>query len=50
MPGLGFSGGTLARDVRQLQKFSKELDHKAPLLDAIFTVNEGGRSTRWSPS
>jgi UDPglucose 6-dehydrogenase len=41
MPGLGFSGGTLARDVRQLQKFAKELHHSAPLLDAIFTVNEG---------
>jgi UDPglucose 6-dehydrogenase len=41
MPGLGFSGGTLARDVRQLQKFSKELDYNATLLDAIFSVNEG---------
>jgi UDPglucose 6-dehydrogenase len=41
MPGLGFSGGTLARDVRQLQKFASELGHRAPLLDAIFTVNEG---------
>jgi UDPglucose 6-dehydrogenase len=41
MPGLGFSGGTLARDVRQLQKFAKGLEHEAPLLDAIFTVNEG---------
>jgi UDPglucose 6-dehydrogenase len=41
MPGLGFSGGTLARDVRQLQKFAGELGHQAPLLDAIFTVNEG---------
>ena len=34
MPGLGFSGGTLARDVRQLQKFSAEAGRKAPLLDA----------------
>ena len=41
MPGLGFSGGTLARDVRQLQKFSKELGYRGALLDAIFTVNEG---------
>jgi UDPglucose 6-dehydrogenase len=41
MPGLGFSGGTLARDVRQLQKFSKELGYGATLLDAIFSVNEG---------
>jgi UDPglucose 6-dehydrogenase len=41
MPGLGFSGGTLARDVRQLQAFASQLGHKAPLLDAIFDVNEG---------
>jgi UDPglucose 6-dehydrogenase len=41
MPGLGFSGGTLARDVRQLQKFAAQLDQRAPLLDAIFSVNEG---------
>jgi UDPglucose 6-dehydrogenase len=41
MPGLGFSGGTLARDVRQLQKFAGQLGQKAPLLDAIFAVNEG---------
>ena len=41
MPGLGFSGGTLARDVTQLGKFSKELKYKAKLLDAIMSVNEG---------
>lgn len=41
MPGLGFSGGTLARDVRQLQKFAAQLGQKAPLLDSIFSVNEG---------
>jgi UDPglucose 6-dehydrogenase len=40
-PGLGFSGGTLARDVRQLQKFASSLGYKAALLDAIFLVNEG---------
>ncbi|MGA3119759.1 MAG: nucleotide sugar dehydrogenase [Polyangiaceae bacterium] len=40
-PGLGFSGGTLARDVRQLKTFADELGQKAPLLDAIFAVNEG---------
>jgi UDPglucose 6-dehydrogenase len=40
-PGLGFSGGTLARDVRQLQKFAGELGYEASLLDAIFRVNEG---------
>jgi UDPglucose 6-dehydrogenase len=41
MPGLGFSGGTLARDVTQLRKFAKQLDYKAKLLDAIVSVNEG---------
>lgn len=41
MPGLGFSGGTLARDVTQLRKFAREAQYKAKLLDAIVSVNEG---------
>jgi UDPglucose 6-dehydrogenase len=41
MPGLGFSGGTLARDVTQLRKFSRELKYKSKMLDAIMSVNEG---------
>ncbi len=41
MPGLGFSGGTLARDVTQLRRFAAELDYRAWLLDAIVEVNEG---------
>jgi UDPglucose 6-dehydrogenase len=41
MPGLGFSGGTLARDVTQLRRFADELGYKARLLDAIVDVNEG---------
>lgn len=40
-PGLGYSGGTLARDVTQLRKFSKELRYKARLFDAVADVNEG---------
>jgi UDPglucose 6-dehydrogenase len=40
-PGLGYSGGTLARDVTQLRKFSKELRYKAKLFDAVADVNEG---------
>lgn len=40
MPGLGFSGGTLARDVKQLLNFSKEFNYNAPLLNAIFEVNQ----------
>lgn len=39
-PGLGFSGGTLARDVTQLQKFARGLRVDAPLLTSITTVNE----------
>src|SRR5438477_1782161 len=41
MPGLGFSGGTLARDVIQLRKFAAQLGYKANLLDSILQVNEG---------
>jgi UDPglucose 6-dehydrogenase len=41
MPGLGFSGGTLARDVTQLRRFADGLGHRARLLDAVMAVNEG---------
>jgi UDPglucose 6-dehydrogenase len=40
-PGLGFSGGTLARDVTQLRKFAVDLKYQARLLDSIMSVNEG---------
>src|SRR2546421_5663551 len=40
MPGLGFSGGTLARDVIQLRKFAKQHRVQADLLDAILDVNQ----------
>ncbi len=40
-PGLGFSGGTLARDVTQLRKFSRQLRYRPKLLEAITSVNEG---------
>lgn len=40
LPGLGFSGGTLARDVQQLIKFSSMNDYSAPLLKSIFIINE----------
>lgn len=39
-PGLGFSGGTLARDVVQLKKFSEGLQYPAKLLKSITEVNE----------
>ena len=41
MPGLGFSGGTLARDVTQLRKFASKFKYRAKLLDAVVSVNEG---------
>jgi UDPglucose 6-dehydrogenase len=40
-PGLGYSGGTLARDVTQLRKFARELNHEAPLLDGVVKINDG---------
>jgi UDPglucose 6-dehydrogenase len=40
-PGLGFSGGTLARDVTQLGRFASDLSYRAKLLEAIVAVNEG---------
>ena len=40
MPGLGFSGGTLARDVIQLTKFAAKQGYKAELLNTILHVNE----------
>lgn len=39
-PGLGFSGGTLARDVKQLQVFARNLHYDAKLLTAVTAVNE----------
>jgi UDPglucose 6-dehydrogenase len=39
-PGLGFSGGTLARDVTQLRRFAAEHGYEAKLLDSIVHVNE----------
>ncbi len=40
LPGLGFSGGTLARDVQQLIKFSTKNNYSASLLKSIFIINE----------
>lgn len=39
-PGLGFSGGTLARDVQVLRKYGAEKNHDTKMLDAIIFVNE----------
>ena len=39
-PGLGFSGGTLARDVQVLRKYGAERKYDTKMLDAIIAVNE----------
>ncbi len=39
-PGLGFSGGTLARDVQVLRKYGAERSYDTKLLDAVMAVNE----------
>lgn len=38
-PGLGFSGGTLGRDVKTLIKISTKFNYPAKLLNAIYEVN-----------
>lgn len=40
LPGLGFSGGTLARDIKQLRKFSQELGYEARLVEAVIAIND----------
>jgi UDPglucose 6-dehydrogenase len=39
-PGLGFAGGTLARDLKILNNISSKLDYKAYLVDAVLKINE----------
>jgi UDPglucose 6-dehydrogenase len=39
-PGLGFSGGTLARDVKVLQKLGKEVDVETQLINGVIEVNQ----------
>jgi UDPglucose 6-dehydrogenase len=38
-PGLAFAGGTLARDLKALQKLSKELGYPAYLINAVLRLN-----------
>jgi UDPglucose 6-dehydrogenase len=42
-PGLGFAGGTLARDLRALQRVSKALNYRTSVIDAVLTVNAAQR-------
>jgi UDPglucose 6-dehydrogenase len=39
-PGLGFAGGTLARDIKVLTGLSDILGYEAPLVRAVWAVNE----------
>ena len=39
-PGLGFAGGTLARDLKVLKKIGKEKNYETLLIDSVFIVNE----------
>ncbi len=39
-PGLGFGGGTLARDLRILQALGGKHQYKTPLIDGVLLVNE----------
>ncbi|MEW6593160.1 MAG: nucleotide sugar dehydrogenase [Candidatus Hadarchaeota archaeon] len=38
-PGLGFSGGTLARDVQVLRSYGDKFGYDTKFLDAVFSVN-----------
>jgi UDPglucose 6-dehydrogenase len=38
-PGLGFAGGTLARDIKVLQKLGKDTGCETRLIDGVFEVN-----------
>jgi len=40
-PGLGFSGGTLARDLETLRQLSATIGRETPLLDGVRAVNTG---------
>ena len=39
-PGLGFAGGTLARDVQSLRGFGDRFDIETPLLDGLWASNQ----------
>jgi len=39
-PGLGFAGGTLARDLKVLQKLGARLRYQTQLIDGVLTVNQ----------
>ncbi len=48
-PGMGFAGGTLARDVKALEDVGERHGYAARLLEAVLRVNDGqqGLPIRW---
>ena len=40
LPGLGFAGGTLARDLKVLKNLGKDSGCETPLIDGVLKVNE----------
>lgn len=44
-PGLGFAGGTLARDTKVLAALSSNVGYEAPLINGVLKVNEKRNST-----
>jgi UDPglucose 6-dehydrogenase len=40
LPGSGFSGGTLARDVKVLRRLGQQHDYPPPLFDGVWEANE----------
>ncbi|MFC1906662.1 UDP-glucose dehydrogenase family protein [Chloroflexota bacterium] len=40
LPGLAFSGGTLARDIKILKKVSESFGYEAPLIKGVWEVNQ----------
>jgi UDPglucose 6-dehydrogenase len=45
--GLGFAGGTLARDLRALQALGKRVNHPTHLVDAVLSVNQEQKRLIW---
>jgi UDPglucose 6-dehydrogenase len=40
LPGLGFAGGTLARDLKILIKIGKEVHYETRIISSVYTVNQ----------
>ncbi len=40
LPGLGFAGGTLARDLKIIRRIGRENNYETLLIDSVFTVNQ----------